>query len=469
MGLETKNHIIKNFKTLATSSLRRQALLIIEEGYKAIDTRQAIFKAVQFDAGKNRLKVFKDTYDLAKYKKIICIGFGKASKQAALALREILGRRISKGYFIGLEEIDNLGPDFIQRHPKISQQSSGDKRPLNNFWTKSDSPWEGAGFICRVGTHPLPSRKNLEYTKEMVACLEGLSEDDLVICVVSGGGSALLCAPYGQSVEQEAEVFKALTAKGANIQELNIVRKHTSLLKGGQLAKFIFPATCIGLIFSDVPGNDMSVVAGGPTVRDSSAARDALKIAEKYDLLKELNRPKLDLVETPKEEGIFKNIKNYLVVSSQFALLAMREKAEEFGHGVEIFSDHFQGEAKEIGRQIPTWLFKKGCLLGAGESTVRIEGQGKGGRNMEMALAALELMPENSVFIAAASDGRDNTEAAGAIVDVSTFLRAGHLGVHPKDFLANNDSFSFFEKTGDLLLTGLTGSNVSDFFVFLKN
>lgn len=408
--------------------------MIAEEGYRAIDTKAAVFKTLKLNAKKNILKVFKDAYDLSKYKKIICIGFGKASKDAALALYEVLGSRISKGYFIGLEELLSLGPNYA----------------------------------CKAGTHPLPSQKNLEYTSEMLKILENLSAEDLVICAVSGGGSALLCAPYMQTFEEEKEIFQALSAEGASIQELNIVRKHTSTLKGGQLAKFIFPAACISLIFSDVPGDDISVVASGPTIKDTSTIYDAMKILEKYDLLNKLGRQKIDFIETPKEQDVFKKTKNYLVVSSKNALFAMKEKAEELGFETKIFSHHFQGNATELGKQIPKGFLKKGCLLGTGESTVIIKGQGKGGRNTELALSALSVIPENSVLVSAATDGKDNTEAAGAIVDLSTAFRASHLNMNSKDFLENNDSYRFFEATGDLLFTGLTGSNVADFFVFLK-
>lgn len=432
--METKKHIIKNFEALASSGLRKQALSIIEAGYRAIDTKDAMFRAVQFEAKKNKLKVFKDTYDLLKYKKIIAIGFGKASTDAAMALHEVLGERIFKGYFIGVEELSSLGPDYI----------------------------------CQAGTHPLPSQKNLGYVDEMLKLLEGLTAEDLVICLVSGGGSALLSAPYLQSLEDEIKIFQTLTAAGATIQELNIVRKHTSTLKGGQLLKHIYPATCISLIFSDVPGDDISVVASGPTVKDGTSTRDALRVIEKYDLLQKIEKPKINLVETSKDEKLFKQVKNYLVVSSEAALSAMRTQAEELGFSVEYFSKHFQGNATELGKQIPGWLTGSGCLLGAGESTVLIHGQGKGGRNLEMALSALNILPEHSVFITAASDGKDNTEAAGAIVDSTTALRAKHLNLNSQDFLLTNDSFSFFEKTGDLLFTGPTGANVADFFVFLK-
>jgi glycerate-2-kinase len=298
--------------------------------------------------------------------------------------------------------------------------------------------------------------------------LASCSEKDLVLCVVSGGGSALLCSPHDMTCEQEVSIIAALTVKGATIQELNTVRKHISTVKGGQLAKTMYPATIISLIFSDVPGDDLSMVASGPTVMDNSFMKDAAAVLKKYSILEVCQMPLCNLTETPKEEKYFKNVQNVLAVSPKHALAAMREKAEDLGFDVKIFAENFQGIARDLGLKIISENKTGQCLLGAGESTVKIAGKGKGGRNQEMALAALSSISENQVLVCAASDGHDNTDSAGAIVDVGTKARAKALGLNLQEYLNNNDSYNFFEALGDRLITGPTEANVSDFFVCLK-
>ena len=424
--------IIKNFETLASSELRKQALLIAEAGYEAISTQKAVEKNFFFDSKKQELKIFQEKYLIGQYKRIVCIGFGKAALEAVAAIQHVLRDRITCGYVLDLKE-GSLG-----------------------------------NIICRVGTHPLPTKVNIEATEELVTMLEACSAEDLVICVGSGGGSALLCKPHDMSCETEVTLISALTVKGANITELNTVRKHISSVKGGNLAKIIYPATCISLIFSDVPGDDISMVASGPTVKDTTTNRDAGEILKKYDVLTMCEMPSCKLLETPKEEKYFKNIHNILFVSAKQALLAMSERAEELGFEVKIFSPAFQGEAGVLAKEILSQAKKGQCLLGAGESTVKISGKGKGGRNQEMALSALSHIQVNQALLCLASDGHDNTEVAGAVADISVGSRAKALNLSPETFLANNDSFTFFEALGESIITGPTGSNVSDFFVMLE-
>lgn len=428
-------HIIKNFDQLATSALRRQALLIAEAGYEAINTKKAVENAVDFDEKKNLLIVQKQKFNLAGKKKIIILGIGKAALEAASAIYKILGEKISAGYVIDVRDGD------------ISKE-----------------------IICRAGSHPLISERNIAYSKEALNLLSDLTKDDLVIAIISGGGSALFEVPYEMNAEQGAQIFKLLTGQGASIGELNTVRKHISLIKGGQLAKIIYPATCVSLIFSDVPDNDISTIASGPTVKDETSTRDAMGVLNKYDILKKAGLAICKLKETPKEDKYFTNVHNVVIVSPEKVLAAMREKAEDLGFEVKYFSQSFQGIARALGPQIIA--ANNGhheCLLGAGESTVVITGQGKGGRSQEMALAALPSISEKQVLLCLASDGHDNTDAAGAVIDSSTQNRARNLGLDIEQYLQNNDSFTFFEAVGDQVITGQTGVNVSDFFVYLKN
>ncbi len=423
--------IIQNFSQLATSVLRKQALAIAEAGLLAINTKNAVARNFKFDPQSQMLKVMGREFDLKEFERVVLVGFGKAALEAVTKAQEILAGHVACGYVIDLKE-GSLG-----------------------------------NIVCRVGTHPLPTKVNIEATNELVKMLEACTQKDLVICVVSGGGSALLCRPHDMACETESAITSALTVKGASIQELNTVRKHISSVKGGHLAKIIYPATCIGLIFSDVPGDDISIVASGPTVKDNTTNADASKILSKYQILEMCQMPSCRLLETPKDEKYFAKVHNFLIVSGKTALAAMKERAEEFGFDIKIFSDHFEGEAKVLAADIIKSSQKRTCLLGAGESTVKIVGNGKGGRNQEMALAALSQIKGNLVFITVASDGHDNTNAAGAIVDEPTLIRAKSLGLDLRKYLDNNDSFTFFEATGDQLITGNTGANVSDFFVGL--
>ena len=337
-----ENHIIKNFEQLATSPLRRQALKIAEAGFKAINTTKAVQKNFIYDQEKDRLAVLGQEFKLDGYKRIILVGFGKAALEAATAINQILGDKISKGLVIDLKQ------GYLKN------------------------------IESRVGTHPLPSKANVEAAKEMVALLEECGKDDLVICLVSGGGSALLCLPFEMTVEEEGALFIALSKKGASISELNTIRKHISRVKGGKLAKIIYPAACISLIFSDVPGNLFSVIASGPTVMDTTTNRDAEMILNKYNVLEMANLHSCHLSETPKQEKYFEKVHNILFMSPQNALSAMRELAEDLGWKTRIYSDAFEGEAKALGPAIVEYNKKGECLLAAGESTVKILGLGQG-------------------------------------------------------------------------------------------
>ena len=358
---------------------------------------------------------------------------GKAALEAVSVLQKILGSRLTDGFVLD-----------------VKPGEFGDK------------------ITVRAGTHPLTSEINRDNTRQLLDKFKNNLETDLDIFVVSGGGSSLLCAPYLQTPEQAAEIFRVLTAQGASIVELNTVRKHTDLVKGGALAKMLFPATVVSLIFSDIPGNDLGMVASGPLVLDTTTVKDASAILGKYQVLEKLGRKKIDLLETPKEIKYFANTQNFLLVSGQQALSAMRSKAEDLGFSVKNFSDQFQGEARFLGGEIAGGVKKGSCVLGVGESTVRLSGKGHGGRNQEMALGALSAMRGDVVMGCFASDGHDNTEAAGALVDTATLTRAKKLGLNLEACLKNNDSFKFLENTGDLVYTGLTGANIADFFVCLK-
>jgi hydroxypyruvate reductase/glycerate 2-kinase len=252
---------------------------------------------------------------------------------------------------------------------------------------------------------------------------------------------------------------------GASICEINIIRKHLSKVKGGKLTQRICPAIQITLIFSDIPGNNLSIIASGPTVLDKSTKQEAEKIAKKYNL------PRVKFRETPKEKGIFKKVHNILLLTNKTFLSASEEKAKKLGYKTKIYLDRLVDEASEAGKKLAQFSKKQGknsIILAGGETPVAVKGQGKGGRCTELALTFLKYLPENITFCAFASDGQDNTDAAGAIIDEGTIKKSCKLKLDINKYLKNNDSYTFFQKTEDLIFTGPTGTNVADLFLTIK-
>jgi glycerate-2-kinase len=299
--------------------------------------------------------------------------------------------------------------------------------------------------------------------------LSGLTERDLVITVISGGGSSLLCLPHEMSFDTLSNVVRALWQRGATIQEINTVRKHTSDIQGGQLAKAAYPATVISFLFSDVPGDDIGIIASGPTVRDESTIKDAERILAKYDTLTMCRLPGCQLVETPKEERYFAKVSNILLVTNRRALEAMRITAEILGYHARVRDTAMTGVAREKGRELATiGLPPYTCLLYGGETTVRVSGNGEGGRNQELALAALEWIADERVVVAAASDGWDNTDIAGAVADTAARDLAQKRGISLEEHLALNNSYQFWKAVGSGIRTGQTGINVADFTIVLR-
>jgi glycerate-2-kinase len=424
--------IIQNFDQLASSSLRKQALLIAEKGLEAIHTNGAVKQAVRFDVEANTIVIQGHTYELSQVNRVLVVGFGKAAFEAVRTLYDILGERIECGLVVDL---------------------------------KGDS--QGT-LTCTIGSHPFPTLVNIEATKHIVEVLQGLTERDLLLCVVSGGGSSLLCYPYKQSCEVQKGIVSALMRQGATIQEVNTVRKHISLVKGGQLARVAYPARIINLIFSDVPGDQLDMVASGPTLPDETTIQDAAAILQKYDILSACSLSKCELQETPKDKKYFEKVTSHLIVSARVALEAMRQKAEDLGFAARVYNTAYAGEARTLGREFVQIPRKGECVLAAGESTVTIAVPGKGGRNLELALAAVPYMQPDQVLISCDSDGYDNTNFAGALVDGRTQKVATRLHMDPGVYLGTNASYSFFDQLGDYIDTGLTGSNISDFVITVR-
>ncbi|MFA5778357.1 MAG: DUF4147 domain-containing protein [Candidatus Paceibacterota bacterium] len=416
---------INNFNELATTENRKSALAIMESGLEAIDTESVIFNSILLQD--NVLSISGKSFDLANFKKIKVVGFGKGSSLAALALEKILGSKIEKGAVIGLHKVDS--------------------KYIETF----------------VGTHPRPSEINLEAGEKIYEIVKGSSEEDLIIVLVSGGGSALLCNSEDEC-EQGIRLYDAFLKSGKTITEINTIRKHLSILKGGGLAKIAYPATVIGLIFSDIPGGNFENVASGPTYKDKTTVADAEKI------ITENNLGEFNLVETPKEEKYFEKVHNFILVSNEIAIEAMVKKARELNFEVNVISTDLYAEVGDVTKKIFSEKKNNAVVLAAGEPRlVILKKGGKGGRNLHMGLTAInnKMIDADSVFISFASDGMDNSDVAGAIVDKNTTEKAEKLGLSADDYLDNFDSYSFFQKTGDMIITGPTGANVSDLMILL--
>jgi glycerate-2-kinase len=320
-----------------------------------------------------------------------------------------------------------------------------------------------------IGTHPLPTDVNEAATKRILEFLSAGSENDLVIMLISGGGSTLLCLPDApMTCSDEGTLLQSLVARAAPIQDVNMVRKHISRARGGALAEAAYPAEMVSLIISDVPGNNLALIASGPTVRDSSTVADAQAVLEKYGI----PASEITFVETPKEEKFFARVTNTLFLSGVDALASMEAEAVRRGYAVSVVDPQYSGEARDLGRAIIKKLrtsAPKTVLLYAGESTVTLDAHaGKGGRNQEMALAVLEDMRDGELVLPFASDGRDNTDHAGAIADETTAVHAREKNISATDYLSAHNSYEFFKTVGDALVTGYTGTNVSDLIIALK-
>jgi hydroxypyruvate reductase len=397
-------------------------------------------------------------YDLKDYENIYVVGGGKACAPMAKAMEELLGDRLDNGIIV------------VKHNHGL---------PLKKIETVEAS-------------HPIPDQNGERGASDILRLLSRTGEKDLVICLLSGGGSALLVQPHKGITLQDIQTTSAeLLVCGATIDEINTVRKHLSSLKGGQLAKAVYPSTLITLILSDVVGDPMDIIASGPTVPDESTFEDAYEIIQKYSLEEKilnsvyrfLRSGKMGKVEeTPKKGNqIFDNTQNVIVGSNKIALDAAEKKAKDLGYNTIILSSLVEGEsrdaakffaaiAKEVSRT-GTPVPKPACIIAGGETTVTIKGEGKGGRNQEFALsAALEIEGfKGVVILSAGTDGTDGpTDATGAIVDYNTCKDARKkFHLRPDEFLSRNDSYNFFKKTGEHIITGPTMTNVMDIMISL--
>lgn len=422
--------LIKNFDYLNKTPERKICLELIEAALSSIQPQNIIAK--NFSLNGSILNIQDKIIDLSRFERIFLLGFGKGSAGLSKYIESMLGNLLTEGYVIDVR------------------------------------PEQFSKIQLTIGAHPLPSDDNLSFTKKALERLGNLTEKDLVVVVIAGGGSVLFENPYRIDLEKLIEVNKSLLFSGATITDMNIVRKHLSLVKGGGLIKPLFPARVVSVIASDVPGNDLSVIASGPTVKDDTTKEQALEVLKKYNLFEKLGLSEEDFIETPKENKYFENATNILLVSNQIALSAMKEKAKELGFDAKIATDKLQADAKTVGKELIDQI-SSGILLAGGETTVKVLNKGgQGGRNQEVVLAALTYIDEKTTIVSFDSDGWDNSLFAGAIGDSLTVQKAKGLNINPEIFSQENNSFLFFEKTGDGIITDRLPSNVSDLMIVLK-
>ena len=435
--------------------LRKDALQIFRAGLQAVDPVEAIHRHVTLKD--HVLRIGDRRFNLKKYDRILVVGAGKAGAPMAKAIENLLGDHIADGIIV---------------------VKDGHGLPLAKI------------KVCEA-SHPVPDERGVQGTEHVLSLVEKAGKRDLIICLISGGGSALLIAPVAEiSLEDKQEATKHLLECGATIHEFNTVRKHLSRVKGGRLAQIAYPATVASLILSDVVGDDLDVIASGPTVPDPSTFQDAEQILKGYDIWNQLAPAVRNhlakgssgaIEDTPKSgHAAFKQCSQMLVGTNLQALKAAGQEAQRLGYRSLILSSKVEGEAREVARfytaiarevlSSETPLKPPACVLAGGETTVTLTGEGLGGRNQEFALAAALSIGglEEIVVLSGGTDGTDGpTDAAGAIADGTTVARALENVLDPKDFLRRNDSYNFFQRLGDLLMTGPTRTNVMDIYMLL--
>jgi glycerate-2-kinase len=442
--------LVENGETDLTKKARKIALQSIQAALNAVDPQKLLRNKLVLK--ESTLHVDQLTFDLEKLGNIYVVGGGKASGSMAEALEDILGGYIKAGV-VNVPHGDQSKTIRIKLHK---------------------------------ASHPIPDQAGVEGAKQMVKIAHKAGKDDLLICLISGGGSSLMPLPReGVTLEDERQLTEILLKSGAAINEVNVVRKHISDFKGGLLAKHAYPATVLNLILSDVVGDDLASVASGPTVPDPSTFTDAKRVLEKYGVW-ELTPPSIrkilsegaqgKVADTPKNgDPVFDKVHNVIVGNNRIACSAAVDQLKAEGANTLWLTSMLEGEARYAGTVIASIcreIFVSGnplrrpvgIVLG-GETTVKVAGSGVGGRNQELTLAAaLKLNGLEACTIASLStDGVDGpTDAAGAIADGYTLKRAEQASLDAERFLANNDSYSFFQNLDDLIFTGQTGTNVND-------
>jgi hydroxypyruvate reductase len=435
--------------------LKQNAAVLFNAGLRAVDPEACVHRHLRI--ADDRLLVGGTAYSLDTVNRLFVVGAGKASAAMARAVEAVLGDRIDHGLVI---------------------TKYGHALPLTRIEVME-------------AAHPVPDEKGVKATNALLDLVATAGPKDIVLCLISGGGSALTPAPAnGISLADKQAVTQLLLGCGATIHEINTVRKHLSRIKGGRLCRQANGAAVVSLMLSDVIGDNLDVIASGATAPDPSTFADALALIERFGLYEKIpavvadfltGGVKGDIPETPKPgDPVFDRVENHIVGSISEALQAAESQARECGFNPLVLTSMIQGEATDVAKVLcavakEVSRFNRpvpvpACLLSGGETTVTLKGRGLGGRNMELALAAAVELDgaRRTLLLSAGTDGTDGpTDAAGAFADGTTVKRAMAMGLEPDAFLANNDSYRFFEHLGDLLITGPTRTNVMDLQIVL--
>jgi glycerate 2-kinase len=435
--------------------LKAEAKEVFAAGLRAVDAKEAVKRSLVLKG--NILQIGERELDLSKFNHIWALGAGKGSAAMAQAVEEILGDLVRGGLVI-------VKYGYLAPLEKIRLEEAG---------------------------HPTPDENGWRATRELADLLAKMGRKDLVLFLLSGGGSALLPMPVeGVTLEEKMATTNLLLKSGASIEEMNTIRKHLSQIKGGQLVRLASPSTLVALVLSDVVGDPLNVIASGPTVGDPSTFQDCRAVLDRYSLREKLPtsvKSHLEagiegrVPETPKpNDPIFSNSYTTLVGNNMQALKAAADKAQMLGYHTLILSSMIEGDTSEAAgfhSALVKEIVQSGhpiappaCLISGGETTVVVRGKGKGGRNLEFSLAAaLEIEGLAGVcLLSGGTDGTDGpTDAAGALADGKTVARALAKGLNPREFLKENDSYHFFQHLDDLLITGPTNTNVMDLRVML--
>jgi glycerate 2-kinase len=432
LDIERRLQVIKGEDPI----VRMDMLEILEAAVRSIDPYRCVKDSLSFEDG--LLRVGDVKLDLGEVERILVVGTGKATVGMSRAVFDVLGDKIDEGYLNVLDD-GNIGPINLHK-----------------------------------ATHPYPSEEGRQGAEKILALCEGAGENDLVIYLISGGGSAMMpLPPENVSVEDKSIASELLMLAGANIEELNTVRKHLSQVKGGNLVRACHPAMMLSLIISDVIGDPLESICSGPTASDPTTFSDALMILDKYGLREKVPQGVMDHLrrgeeETPKPgNAIFERVENVIVGNNRRALLAAKGRAIELGYKAIILTSALEGEAREVGKvlgSIGSEVYLRhdpieppAILLAGGETTVTVKGRGRGGRNCELVLGALPKLSKGVTLLSFGTDGVDgNSNAGGAIGDAASFRSDA------SEFLERNDSASYFEREDSLIVTGPTGTNVGD-------
>jgi len=450
--IRNREELLSNAHSSVSRRGREIVLDAIEKSLEAVDPGRVVRSRVK--SSNNLLQVNEETFDLTRFKRIFVVGGGKASGSMAEALDEILGERIEEGVI-------------------VVPQGTSDR-------------YESERIEFHEASHPIPDESSVNGAKKMLNLASRAGEDDLVISLISGGGSSLVALPReGISLRDKQEVTDTLLKSGATINEINAVRKHMSSFKGGQLAREAYPATVLSLLLSDVVGDPLDVIASGPTVPDPTTFDDAVNVLRRHNLWEHAPKAIREILsegtkgtihETPKrDDPTFTRVHNVVVGNNRLACTAATEELGKHGLDSLFLTSFMEGEARDVGSMLGAVAREitasgnpvppPAGIVAGGETTVTVKGDGVGGRNQEICLsAALKIEDLDKVIVASVTtDGIDGpTDSAGAVVDGRTVSRSRELGLDARECLQNNDSYSFFHEIGDLIYTGPTGTNVND-------